>query len=450
MYLSHLSLTHFRNYRQLEFDFAGPLTLFQGQNAQGKTNLLEAIYFMATSKPVHAQTEREVVNWDADEEPIPYMRMAATVRKSPADTARPLELEILLTQRDNSQTFKKQIRINGVNRRGIDLVGQMRAVLFLPEDIELISGSPSVRRRYLDISLCQSVREYTRALSQYQKIVTRRNSLLRSLRERNVNPSDPAVGAQLDFWDEQLVQHGSTVVAQRYNYIKRLEAVARTRHAELSGAREALALQYMPSFNPGYLSDSDFERLREGTLPPAETAAPQETLAVSRVRAQFQNKLHSRRRRELAAGSTLYGPHRDDLRLLANGRDLRTYGSRGQQRTAALSLKLAEVQAMTDMTGEAPLLLLDDVMSELDSLRRQFLLTALDGVPQSILTTTDLDTFSPQFCAQAQLFHVHAGTVHPVTAPFAPAPSQANAGTASDAHAKNALDADAAEHSQRI
>lgn len=452
MYLSHLSLTHFRNYRHLELDFSGPLTLFQGQNAQGKTNLLEAIYFMATSKPVHARAEREVVGWDADEEPIPYTRLATTVRKDANDTSRPLELEILLTQRENSKNFQKQIRINGVNRRGIDLVGQMRAVLFLPEDIDLISGSPSVRRRYLDISLCQMDREYTRALSQFQKIVTRRNSLLRTLREDGANPRDASVGAQLDFWDEQLMEHGSMVMARRYNYIKQLEGVARARHSELSGQRESLALQYIPSFNPGYLSDAEFEQLREGTLPPAETAAPQADLSSSTVREHYQRKLHSRRSRELAAGTTMYGPHRDDLRMLANGRDLRTYGSRGQQRTAALSLKLAEVQAMIDITGEAPLLLLDDVMSELDSLRRQFLLTALEGVPQSILTTTDLDTFSPQFCAQAQLFHVHAGTVHPATTPFTTAPPNATSDVnvestkETETEMNGSMDTNAAEH----
>ncbi|MCB0062466.1 MAG: DNA replication/repair protein RecF, partial [Caldilineaceae bacterium] len=180
--------------------------------------------------------------------------------------------------------------------------------------------------------------------------------------------------------------------------------------------QETLALYYLSSFNPGHVSEHEYTQIKNSPL--LERAPPQlqEPLEAATVASAYQAKLQNRRSRELAAGSTLYGPHRDDLRILANGRDLRTYGSRGQQRTAALALKLAELQVSTQFTGRAPLLLLDDVMSELDQHRRNTLLDALAGVEQAIVTTTDWADFSPAFRAQAQLFHVHGGVVEAVTA----------------------------------
>ena len=260
MHLSHLSLTHFRNYQRLELDLAGRLTLLQGQNAQGKTNLLEAIFYLATSKPVHAQTEREIIDWLAQSEPIPYCRVAGHVQTD----ARPLDLEILLSPRNDGVNFAKQIKINGAPRRGLDLVGMMRAVLFLPEDIRLVDGAPGERRRYLDIALCQIDRSYCRSLSAFQQVVTQRNSLLRSLREQGVNPGSLAVESQLAFWDERLVQHGALVVARRHAFVLELEQTAQSRHAELSGGSEALALQYLSSFNPGNMVEHEYEQLREG------------------------------------------------------------------------------------------------------------------------------------------------------------------------------------------
>ena len=407
MLLTHLSLTHFRNYRHLEMDFAGPLALLQGRNAQGKTNLLEAIFMLATSKPVHALNEREIVDWQAAEEPIPYCRIAANATIEGRITA----LEIILTPRGDGINFTKQIKINGVPKRSMDLVGVLRAVLFLPEDIKLVDGGPSERRHYLDVALCQIDRAYCRALSAFQRVLLQRNSLLKTLREQNANPAAPAVDAQLAFWDDKLVQHGAAVVARRHNFLGELERRARERYAELSAQREQLALHYLPSFNPGYLSDSDFELLSDGLL----REVPSVTLDAAAVSAAYLRQLAARRAREIAAGTTLYGPHRDDLRFWANGHDLRTYGSRGQQRSAALSLKLAEVRTMTAATGTAPLLLLDDVMSELDAERRSTLLAVIEDVPQAIITTTDWDDFTPDFRRRSQRFHVQSGNVMPLS-----------------------------------
>jgi DNA replication and repair protein RecF len=325
MLLSRLTLHHFRNYQHLELSFDTPLTLLQGQNAQGKTNLLEAIFMLATSKAVHAGQEREIA------------------------------IEVLLTQRGDLYT--KQVKINGAARRALDLVGLLRAVLFLPADIQLVDGGPGERRHYLDVALCQLDRGYCRALAAFQQVLQQRNSLLKRLREQAANPAAPAVDAQLAFWDEKLAQQGAAIVVRRQAFLQELAPLAAERHRELSGQREALSLHYLPSFNPGGLSDAEFERARDGLWVP-----PPCVLDPAGVSAAYLRKLASRRSREVAAGVTLYGPQRDDLRFEANGRDLRTYGSRGQQRSAALALKLAEVQVMA-AAGSAPLLLLDDVMS---------------------------------------------------------------------------------------
>jgi DNA replication and repair protein RecF len=410
MFLSHLALTHFRNYQHLDLDFRAPLTLVQGHNAQGKSNLLDAIYYLATSKSSHARTEREVVGWSAESEPIPYTQITGTVRKDREIH----KLEVLFTPRNGDHNFTKQVRINGVSRRGIDLIGEMRVVLFLPEDVILVAGSPSERRRYLDIALCQIERSYCQHLSRYQKVLAQRNSLLKNLREANASPRDAGVISQLAFWDEQLVRHGAYVLARRYRFIAAMDPIVRARHARLSNERETLHLIYLPSFNVGTLSEADYRRLMDGDTAPDLIALPDPPPTARGLEEIFRRKLDSRRDRELMAGSTLYGPHRDDMGFVVNGRDLRTYGSRGQQRTAALSLKLAEMETMTADTGDTPLLLLDDVMSELDETRREMLLEVLAGVEQAIVTTTDWGDFSPSFREQAQLLRVEAGQIEEI------------------------------------
>jgi DNA replication and repair protein RecF len=410
MYLTHLSLTHFRNYQRLDLDFQGPLVVLQGQNGQGKTNLLEAIFFLATSKPVHAQHEREIVDWRAQEEPIPYSRVAGQVRQQP----NALNLEILLTPRGDGVNFTKQVKINGVAKRSMDLVGLLRAVLFLPEDIKLVDGAPGERRRYLDIALCQIDRDYCRTLADYQKVLAQRNSLLKTLRDQEANPRAESTEAQLGFWDEQLVRYGSMVIVKRHQFLIQLSQLASQRHLELSSGRETLTLQYLPSFNPGHLAAVDFERLTDERIVVDIADFDYAALDAVNVAGAYHAKLLSRRSREVAAGTSMYGPHRDDRRFVSNGRDLRTFGSRGQQRSAALALKLAELQAGTAATGITPLLLLDDVMSELDSLRRGALIAALGGVEQAIITTTDWEDFTPEFRNQAQRFQVKTGTVQPI------------------------------------
>ena len=408
MFLSRLQLEHFRNFRELDLAFDAPVTLVQGRNGQGKTNLLEAVYYLATSKSRHARTEREVVDRAAVEEPIPYGRIRGEVTRAEQSTV----LEILFTLRSDGFNFTKQVRVNGTARRSMDLIGHLRAVLFLPEDLTLIAGSPAERRRYIDIALCQIDRRYCQTLSRYQKVVTQRNSLLKQLQEREQSDG-PSVAAQLRFWDDQLIEHGTHVLSRRHTYLTDLAPIARRVHADLSQQQEALDLLYLPSFNSGLYSERDYQRLREGEEVRADELAGVEADA-STISQRFRERLEGRRMVELAAGSSLYGPHRDELIFQMNGWNLRTYGSRGQQRTGALALKLAELQAMSEATGEKPILLLDDVMSELDAQRRAALLNALADVHQGIVTTTDWTQFSTDFQQDIQRLQIEAGAATPV------------------------------------
>jgi DNA replication and repair protein RecF len=385
MRLTRLSLHNFRNYVRLDLDLPPGVSLLQGDNAQGKTNLLESIYYLATSRSPHAGSDRELVNWLAvEQEPLPYARLVGQVKKAGGEST----IEITLTQQpNNGARYRKQIRLNGVARRAMDLLGQLNVVLFLPEDIALVSGPPSGRRRYLDAALCQIDPAYCRSLSRYNQIVTQRNALLRDLRERGGD------SAQLAFWDERLVDNGAHLVARRWDALLALGGLAHDVHGRLTGAAEQLRLSYEPSVEMDGPADKDG------------------------VGEAFRTQLQVLRRREIAAGMTLVGPHRDEVRFLINGVDCGVYGSRGQQRTAALSLKLAEVSLMRRETGEQPVLLLDDVLSELDEHRRRFLLHTLEnGAEQAVITTTDLHTLPEAFLQGAQLWKVELGRLSSLAA----------------------------------
>lgn len=400
MRLNHLSLTNFRNYARLELGLPGRLSVFQGANAQGKTNLLESIHLLATARSPRAAAERELINWLALESPLPYARLAAEI--SDGHAVERLELILELGNGGGlGPVVRKQVRINGVAKRGLDLIGRLRVVLFLPEDISLVSGAPGERRRYLDIALCQVDPGYCRALTEYNKVLAQRNALLRRLRDEGGDP------AQLTFWDQQLAEHGGRILGRRALAVQTLDDIARLRHRELSAGQEWLSLTYLPS--PAYPNAN-------GGTGERFASSGYAGLSSAEIGARLAAQLKAARQREIGAGASLYGPHRDDLAFLAEGRDLRTYGSRGQQRTAALALKLAEVEMMRQVTGESPLLLLDDVMSELDEVRRHALLEALAGVDQALVTTTDWSDFSTELLSHAHRYRVEGGRLIGVVA----------------------------------
>ncbi len=402
MYLQHLSLTNFRNYVRLNLDLPAKTIVLQGANAQGKTNLLEAIYYLATSRSPHTTTDRELVNWLADEEPLPHARLVAELIKG--DTIHRIEITLLKRASANGVRLQKEIRINGVPRRAMDLLGVVNVVLFRPQDMELAGGSPGRRRQYLDATLCQVNRTYCETLRSYNHITEQRNALLRSFRERTRAASD-----QLLFWDDKLIAGGAQLIAARQAAVAELERLAQPVHQVLSGDKETLRLRYVPSFDPTREPDTTYQM----TLSFKESAGMRELppLTPSQVASAFRAHLHRLQREEIARGMTLLGPHRDDLSFEANGVDLRTYGSRGQQRTAVLALKLAEMQFMLQETGHQPILLLDEVMAELDSHRQQHLLQVVNGIQQAVLTTTDWNVFGEEFLSQALRLRVQEGCI---------------------------------------
>jgi DNA replication and repair protein RecF len=397
MYLTWLGLTNFRNYARLELALTPGVTLIQGANACGKTSLLEAIFYLATAHSPHASAERELVRWGASTEPIPFARVEAELERRNGVRTR---IEIVLVppeEKNQNETRKangrvsKRIKVNGVSKRASDLAGALNAVLFLPQDLDLVFGSPGDRRRYLDTMLTQIDSRYSRALSKYAQVVEQRNSLLREFRERAYQPNELAI------WDRQLVEEGTYLVARRAETLARANQFAAEIHARLTDQREQLQLVYQPSVS-------------------FDLATPPETRHAEIAR-NFARHLDALRPRELGAAMTLVGPHRDDIRFLITRdhdstlMDATTYASRGQGRTIALALKLAQVALMRAETGEDPVLLLDDVMSELDAARRAALAQAVQDATQAIITTTDLDDFAPEFLENARVLRVCEGEV---------------------------------------
>lgn len=402
MRLIHLSLTNFRNYLRLELDLPPHLTLLQGGNAQGKTNVLEAIYYLSTATSPQAEADRQLINWGAWEEDLPFARLTADIEGGPL---RRLEMTLLPSSEGD---LRKEIRINGVKRRVADLLGLLKVVIFLPQDVDLIAGSPAPRRRYLSALISQVDRAYPRALQEYERLLIQRNHLLRRLRER-------ADFAQLEFWDERLVERGSQLIAARLRGVSALNDLAKEIHLQLTGGEEGLRLFYKSSLPLEEGTRSPYQLPLDMLHHPASQML-QPQLPVEEIANLFHQRLREGRREEVERGLTLVGPHRDDLRFFIGGMDLTIYGSRGQQRTCALSLKLAQVGLIRKETGEEPILLLDDVMSELDPARREYLLASI-GEEQVIITATELAPFPPDFLKRAALFCIVEGRVEPFSVP---------------------------------
>ncbi len=387
MYLSHLTLSEFRNYRQLNFPLGPGLFLFYGENAQGKTNLLEAVSMLSTATSFHASSDREVVNWQA---PDHIARLEATVIRQEGDAHIELVIfdptpDVVQTPRRGMElpanTPRKRIKVNDLPRRAIDLIGQMKVVLFAPTDLHLVDGPPDERRRFLDRALCQVSPRYCQDVVKYRKIVMQRSALLKRIRDVQEDPR------LLDFLDDQLITLAAHIVGERYKMISSLTPIASEFQTSISGKREALQIVYRPSLKIDAAWNSQ------------------------EAKQHYLEQLREVRKKEILQGVCLLGPHRDDLEFVVNGVNMLTYGSRGQQRTAALSTKLAELTYMRDSTGDEPILLLDDVFSELDSLRREYLLQQVRQHQQVFLTATDLTGFPAEIVTQARIYRVDNGTI---------------------------------------
>ncbi len=411
MQVRKLSLTNFRNYARLELDLPGGVVLLHGDNAQGKTNLLEAIYLLATTRSPHASQDQQLINWDAMQSDD-----LQVVGRLVADVARPdgqrhLEMRLIVEERgawaNNGQSaFRREALINRRKVRLMDLLGQLRVVLFLPEDVELATGAPANRRRYLNITLCQVDPDYCRELSNYNKVLEQRNALLRRMAEGQTRNSADVLQVLTD----KLIEPGSKVLQRRAAFVAEMAREAQDIYfQDLIGGKEALRLGYLPGWYANGRKTAD-DILRDGDW-------LQETTDLGAVAARFEAELAATRAADLARGASNVGPHRDDWAILVNGRNLGQFGSRGQVRTAILALKLAEINWMKAATSDVPILLLDEVSAELDAHRRAALLAYVveevrgRGTAQALLTSTDTGLFTPEFLAEATTLTVREGRV---------------------------------------
>ena len=416
-YLSRLRLTNFRNLTGLDLELAPGVSVYYGPNAQGKTTLLEAVYLLSIARSFRAENEREVVNLAAAKDggqalvdgtlevgvagasPGASQQGTLPTRVIVGYQARQAASPSPTSESDGSGfSVRKDIRVNRLRRTASELVGTMNAVLFSAADIELVQGPPSGRRRFLDILLSQADSSYLKCLQRYHRVVQQRNQLLRLVREGR------AARDELAFWDDELVLEGSWLTWRRHEAMRQLIPACIRHHQDLSGplevdrdesrnssgAKEVLEVEYRPSVPLGDGLEDTGDRYREALA-----------AAVGRERVQ---------------ATTAVGPHRDDFSLMVNGLDMGAFASRGQARTLALTLRLAEAEVLEGVRGEAPVLLLDDALSEMDRSRRQRVLEKASHYQQVLITTTDREQVAEYFGDGAVYYLVDGGQVHPESA----------------------------------
>jgi DNA replication and repair protein RecF len=387
VHVRRLQLVNFRGYRRLDLDLGAGRLLFLGDNAQGKSNLLEAVDLLATGRSARARNDSELIAWGS-EDIQPFARLQTAVERREG----PIQLEMLVVGAGPPPAPSragKRYKVNGIPRRGADFVGQLRAVLFTADDLEIVSGAPAVRRGYLDSCLSQLDRAYNAALQRYGRLLQQRNATLRRMREGLAGPEELAL------WDDSFSREGATIIAGRQNAVARLAELAGDAYTELSGGQERLELAYEPQLGDQW----------RGLIPPEASAATVQPLFAAALAAQ--------RRRETAAGISLVGPHRDDLAIELNGVSAASFGSRAQIRTIALALRLAEARLLIGESGDPPVLLLDDIVSELDESRRRSVLAGVSGFDQVWFTATTGAWLPADFIESCRVFEVSGGAVYP-------------------------------------
>src|ERR1044071_7690178 len=399
MFLKRLSLTNFRKFARLDVDIPRQVVVLVGANAQGKTSVLEAIYFLAAFTSFQTHADRQIVNfYEAKNNSLTVTRLIAEYQRSKSKHRLEARLILEPTGVLNAQRLRKEVLLDGVKKPVNEIIGHFNAVVFVPQMSQIIEGAPEDRRRYLNLALAQSTPAYARILSEYNQALTQRNALLKLLGDRGGS------GDQLEVWDETLARLGAQIILWRIEAIQQIERLASRVHNELTRGSEILRLSYDPALDPlpkpsgqlGLKIDTIVDRSR---------------LELAEIQDGFRVRLRDIRSEEIARGVTTIGPHRDELRFLANDIDLGNYGSRGQVRTTLLSLKLAEVNWMKDRTGEWPVILLDEVMAELDLLRRADLLKYVGESEQVLFTTTDLQLFPQEFIEKTDIWKVSGGKV---------------------------------------
>lgn len=389
MFLTHLSLSNFRAFTRLDMEMPRRILLLEGDNAQGKTSLLEAVFFFSTFTSIQSSSDRHVINFLALKEDIPVCRMVADFEKQ--DHHHQIEIRLILEENGvkNGQRFRKEILVDGIKRSAQQAIGLFNAVIFLPYMTRIIEGGPDERRKYLNISLAQVVPGYAKVLSEYMQTLNQRNALLKQIAERNTDSS------QLSYWDNMLSEKGAYLFHERIKAINEIENLANQIHRSLTSDQEILQFTYQPA-----LPDSMQSLILQEAIP-----------SISDLKDNFLQALKQKQIEEISRGITTIGPHRDELRFLINDVDLGNYGSRGQIRTTMLSLKLGELEFMKQRSGEQPVLLLDETLAELDHHRRDRLLQSILHGDQTLLTTTDLKLFDQDFTSKSSIWHIQQGVI---------------------------------------
>ena len=399
MHLKHLSLTNFRSLTRLDAELPRRAVVLVGSNAQGKTSVLEAIYFLAAFTSFQTHADRQIVNFHEAKNPLAVTRLVADYQRG--KTKHRLEARLILEPTGvNGQRLRKEILLDGAKRHANDVIGHFNAVIFVPQMSQIIEGGPDERRRYLNLALAQTVPAYARVLSEYSQALTQRNALLKALNESGGNSN------QLQVWDEALVKFGAQIILWRIQAVQEIERLASRIHHELTRGTEILRFSYEPAYDPLPKPNGQLGLK-------LDTAIDRSALELNEIQDGFLARLKEIRSEEIARGVTTIGPHRDDLRFIINKADVSNYGSRGQIRTTLLALKLAEVEWMKERTGETPVILLDEVMAELDTSRRADLMKYVGEDQQVLFTTTDLTLFSPEFTNAAEIWDVKNGVVIP-------------------------------------
>lgn len=371
MYIEALSLKNYRNYEELFIQFENKVNVILGENAQGKTNVMESIYVLAMAKSHRTSNDKELIRWDEE-----YAKIEGRVQKQYSS----LPLQLVISKKG------KKARLNHIEQQKLSqYVGNMNVVMFAPEDLNLVKGSPQVRRRFIDMEIGQISPIYLHDMSQYQKILQQRNHYLKMLQIKKQTDQ-----TMLEILTEQFIQVAVKIIAKRFEFLHLLAKWAGPIHKGISRGLETLEINYKPSV----------EVLEEQEL--------------SKMVTCFEEKFGKVKTKEIERGTTLFGPHRDDLLFFVNGRDVQTFGSQGQQRTTALSVKLAEIELIQAEIGEYPILLLDDVLSELDDYRQSHLLNTIQGKVQTFVTTTSVDGIDHQTLKEASTFQVSSGIIQKV------------------------------------
>ena len=356
MYISSLKLADFRNIVSLHMEFSQGTNILYGENAQGKTNILESLYMISTTKSHRGVRDRDMIRFGMEESHIRSLIMKGGI-----------DYRVDMHLRKNKS---KGIAINGQRiRKASELIRLLHIVFFSPEDLGIVKNGPAERRRFMDMELCQLDASYLHNLNQYNKTVENRNRLLRDMYQF------PDLQDTLSIWDDQLINYGRQIIESRRGFISDLNEIVGDIHSKLSGNREHLTILYEPN------TEAD----------------------------EFEEKLRRSRERDIHMKSTSVGPHRDDFSFMDRDTDLRRYGSQGQQRTCALSLKLSEIDLVKKVIGHRPVLMMDDVLSELDSGRQNYLLSTIGGI-QTFITCTGLDEFVNNRFKIDQVFRIESGT----------------------------------------